>query len=105
MTETGYFDWACETGPAQEAFDRFNTENPHVYILFCRFTLQAITAGRSRYSARMIVERIRWHTTVETTGDDYRINGNHVPFYARLFEREHPEHRGLFERRRAAADD
>ena len=105
MTETGFFDWGSEQpDEARAKFESFHADNPHVYTLFCRFTLQAIAAGRGRYSARMIIERIRWHTTIETSSHDYKINGNHVPFYARLFERDHPAHRGLFERRRAVAD-
>jgi hypothetical protein len=85
-------------------FERFHAENPHVYRLFEQFAIQA-AGRRPRFSARTILHRIRWYTSVET--DDptgLKINDHWSPFYARLFEAAHPHHAGFFEKRTAAAD-
>lgn len=77
----------------------FHAENPQVYALFKKFAFQAINAGRTRFSARMILERIRWYSQVETTDPKFKLNDHHTPYYARLFMRDHPEHGELFELR------
>lgn len=78
----------------------FHQENPHVYELFKRFTLEAIKSGRAHYSVNAIFERIRWYTDIETKNDPFKINNNHRPYYARMFMDQHPEHEGFFRIRR-----
>jgi hypothetical protein len=70
--------------------------NPDVWRLFERFTLQAISSGREHYSAWAVIQRIRWHTTVETSGSDFKISNDYIAFYARLFHVKHPEYDGFF---------
>ncbi len=86
-----------------ETFAEWHEKNPHVYALFVRFALQA-AERRPYFSARTVLHRIRWHTTVETVGDDYKVSNNWSPFFARMFERDHPEHKGFFRMRDSAAD-
>ncbi len=102
-SQPGLFD---VKDPKQLAFNEFHADNPVFYRLFVRFTLQAINAGRSRFSAYAVRERIRWYTTIETrSADEFKINNNHIPFYVRLFERDYPQHVGFFEKRCAVADE
>lgn len=75
---------------------RWHKENPHVYELFERFAFQAIAKGHKRLSAWLIVNRIRWETTVETKGEDFKISNDFIAYYARLFHALHPEHAGFF---------
>lgn len=90
----------------REEFERFHAANPHVYTLFERFTFDAINAGRTRFGAKAVFERIRWFTTVETNSkDDLKLNNNYTAFYARLFEARWPYYAGLFEKRTAVADE
>lgn len=77
----------------------FHKANPRVYDLFKRFTFQVIRAGHQHYSADAVCHRIRWHTSVETQGDDFKINNNYAAYYARLFMVEHPQHDGFFRTR------
>jgi hypothetical protein len=77
----------------------FHLANPQVYELFKRFTFEALRSGRKNYSAYAIFERIRWHSEIETQGDDFKLNNNHRPYYARLFMYEHPEYDGFFRTR------
>jgi hypothetical protein len=87
-----------------EAWLHFHAANPRFYHIFTRFSLEAALAGRKRFGANLVTERIRWYTAVESKGDDFKINNNWAPFYARLFEHDHPQHQGLFRLREAAAD-
>ncbi len=82
-----------------ERFERFHRDNPEVYRLFLQFARQAKAAGRERIGARLIGERIRWQTTVETSDPDFKVNDHFWPFYARLAMREHADLEGLFETR------
>jgi hypothetical protein len=66
---------------------------------FERLALQAIASGRCRFSARTLVELVRWHTAIEQKGEPFKINNNLTPRLARWFLRKHPEHAGFFEMR------
>ena len=101
---TSFFDYGPPELSSKEKFDAFHAENPHIYEKFVYYTMQAIGVGRTRYSARTIIERIRWHTTVESNDPDFKINDHWPPFYVRLFEMDYPEHEGFFAKRRALAD-
>lgn len=82
---------------------KFHKANPLVWKLFERYALEAINSGRRHYSARTIMERVRWHAEVTTKGGSFKLNNNHVPYYARLFIQTHPEHADFFETRERKA--
>lgn len=42
----------------EAAFRRFHVDNPNVWVLFERFTFEAIAAGMTSYSSAAIFERI-----------------------------------------------
>ena len=89
-----------------DAFHEYHRANPHVWRAFERLAFEAIRAGRSYYSARDILAVLRWDTGVrgvDPTG--FKLINNWSPWYARLFEEQHPEHAGFFRKRRAAADE
>lgn len=74
----------------------WHAANQHVYELFKQFTFEAIDKGHRRLSAWLVVNRIRWETTVETNGGDFKISNDFIAYYARLFMDEHPKFRGFF---------
>ena len=78
------------------AFVAYHRAHPSVWRLFARFTFQVIERGHRHYSADAVVHRIRWHATVETSGEGFKIRNNHVAFYARMFMSTYPEHDGFF---------
>ena len=80
-------------------FEQYDAKNPQVWDLFVRFTLDAARAGHTRFSADSILHRIRWETTVITTGH-YKINNDFSADYARKFIREFPHYGGFFEMRK-----
>ena len=80
-------------------WQKFHHDNPLVYDLFKRFTFQAIQAGRKNYSVNAIFERIRWHTDIDTRGDEFKLNNNHRAYYGRKFMRDYPKFDGFFRTR------
>jgi hypothetical protein len=78
------------------AFREFHWRNPQVYKLFTHFANQALMSGREYFGARMIGERIRWYTRVETTDADFKVNDHVWPYYARLLMLEDSRFRGFF---------
>ena len=80
----------------KEKFIEWNRANPEVYVLFKRFSFEAINKGHKRLSAWMIANRIRWETTVVTKGNDYKISNDFIALFARKFMEEYPEYDGFF---------
>lgn len=83
---------------SKKDFMTYHNENPQVWHYFKRFAFEAIEKNRKKIGAKLIFERIRWYTQIKTSGD-FKVNNNYTADYARHFERQFPEHRGLFEKR------
>lgn len=79
-----------------EAYLKFHQQNPRVWKLFEKFTLNRIDKGFKNYSAYAIMQRVRWETDILTVGDSFKINNNHIPYYARMFHTNHSERDGFF---------
>lgn len=79
-----------------ELFWEFHTLNPQMYHLFLKFARQLKGSGRKKYGVCTIGQRIRWHVAVETKGDNFKINNNHMACYGRLLAVVHPEEFGDF---------
>lgn len=79
---------------------KYDRENPMVWEMFKKFALELIERGYERIGAKMIFERIRWETTV-AGNDQFKINNNYTPYYARKFEQVYPQHSEVFSKRAA----
>jgi hypothetical protein len=84
----------------QQRFELYDKENPHVYELVKKYTFEAIASGQKHFSMASIIERIRWFTEIETTGDPFKINQNYQTYYGRKFMQEFPQHEGFFRTRK-----
>lgn len=82
-----------------KSFYIFHRDNPKVYELFKKFTQEVIDAGFDHHSARDILQRVRWETSIVTTDETYKINNNHMAYYARMWMQEHPQYPGFFRTR------
>lgn len=82
--------------PTRQRWLDWHAANPHVYELFKQFAFEAIGKGHKRLSAWLIVNRVRWETSVETSGDDFKLSNDFIAYYARLFMDDFPEHLGFF---------
>jgi hypothetical protein len=78
------------------AFWKYHEENPHIFVLFRRFALEARAAKKNHFSVYAITERIRWYLSVETQGDEFKINNNYRSCYARLLITSDPIFDGFF---------
>jgi len=78
----------------EEEFWAYHRRNPHVYEWFDRLTRYTLSKGCKHTSAYLIFEQIRWETGVEAQGDEWKVNNNHRPYYARLWMDRNPEHEG-----------
>lgn len=91
----------------EDKFKAFDAANPHVYVLFKQFALQALRSGVRKLSSKLIIERIRWETTVATTGagwsvtagKPFLIDNRFTPWYARKFIADFPRAASMFELR------
>lgn len=90
----------------KESFLKFHGKNPHVWVLFEGLALRAIERGKTQYSSATIFEVMRWHTDMETVGDDEcKLNNNYRALYARMFHDEHPEHGRFFRNRKQVSKE
>lgn len=86
-----------QTQTLQEAFDKFHADNPHVYQELVKLARRMKGAGRAKYGINSLSEVLRWHTNLETQGDEFKFNNNLRPFYARLIMEKEADLRGFFE--------
>lgn len=87
---------------SDESFCRFldfHHENPMVYRIFQEMAFEMLATGRKHYSARAIMEVARWRIDLQTTGEPFKLNNNHTPWYSKMFMEAHPEHEGFFRTR------
>jgi len=70
-----------------------------VTVLFDHFAHQLARAGFTRYSARAILHRIRWHHHVERGNRTFKCNNLWTPAMARAWLAENPQYPGFFETR------
>lgn len=71
-------------------FEAFHSANPWVAVAFERLISAWLRAGHKRVGMKAVAEKIRWEYGA-TTGDVYRMNNNHVAYYAELMLARHPE--------------
>lgn len=84
----------------REGFLEFHSKNPHVYEAFEKQALIAINKGRTKLSAKLILNWIRWNEELRTSDDNFKINDAYQSYYSRLFVENHKEHDGIFEMRK-----
>ena len=83
--------------PDLQKFITYHKENPQVFAHFEQFTRAAAALGHQNLSAWLIMNRVRWETTIATeAADGFKISNNLFAYYARLYMHRHPSHRGFF---------
>ena len=82
-----------------EAFEAFHKKNPRVYEEFKKQITLALSKGKRKISAKLIINWIRWNVYMETEDEvspGFSVNDAYQSRYARLFVEEYPHHKDLF---------
>ena len=82
--------------PLERQFREFHGKNPEVYNELLENALKLKRAGREVYGIKSLIEVVRWHRNISTRGDDFKINNNFAPYYARLIMSRVSELDGFF---------
>ena len=84
----------------REGFNKFNNENPHIFEAFEKECFKAIEKGRTKLSAKLIINWIRWNEFLRSSDKNFKINDAYQSYYARLFIEINPIHKDVFELRK-----
>lgn len=81
---------------------KYMRQNPAIWQQFCKFTWELVNAGCTRFGVALIFERIRYETKLRGVGEgeEFKINNNYRPYFARRFMKENPEAGEVFELRK-----
>lgn len=106
MTTLLDFAGLADTRSIQERFEAFHRANEHVLAKLVELAREARAAGMKKCGISLLWERARWYWSVETHGDDYKLNNLFRSRYARLMEQLYPDEfgNGFFETRQLKAE-
>lgn len=81
--------------PVEVRARRWIEKHPQIYRAFEQATLERIERGFRHYSAKAVVEYVRWHTDTPG-GSPFKIANAVTTYLALKFMNERPEHVGFF---------
>lgn len=65
-------------------FKRYHLERPDIYRSFETFAYRMKRTGKRRYSAKAIMERIRWEHDLHHPDTEFKISNSFTSLYVRL---------------------
>ena len=111
MNQQNMFDaLSVPKNPREYRFEKFHEKYPIVYELWDKFTREAIDRGFKRIGCGLIIERIRWETSINIKdarpdGKAVKINDHYKAYYSRLWMLKNPQYRNLFNTRKVEGDN
>ena len=78
-------------------FIEYLRENRHVWRAFVREAFATRARGRRHYSTKAIVHDMHHNSSVCEAGSGWKLNNNHTPYLARLFDLRFPGLAGMWE--------
>ena len=84
----------------RDGFNKFISENPHIYKSFEEQTFRAIKKGRTKISSDLIINYIRWEQFIESSDEHFKINNSYSAYIARFFIKQNPQYSNLFNLRK-----
>lgn len=91
-----------ENAPLVKQYRNWLQASPQAFVMFERMANEIRGSGFNRYSAKTIVEAIRWHSDLERT-EAFKINNNYVALLAIDLISKDASFEGFFEMRRTKA--
>lgn len=77
-------------------FAEWLIDNPELWEAFVD-AVEKVFYRFQHYSARTIIEVMRYESHIRDTGGDFKINNNCAPAFARLYAELYPQRAGFFE--------
>ncbi|MGV3518184.1 hypothetical protein [Luteitalea sp.] len=96
--------WTGKERTLEQRARAFDQANPHVFEKLLAIAREARDAGATKIGIKLLFERLRWVSRVETRDDLYRLNNSYTSYYARRLMAHDPSLAGLFETRSSAHD-
>jgi hypothetical protein len=88
----------------RQQFEQFHAANPQVYDKLVELARKVRARGFTQYSLYALYNVARWHFTIEQDGsEEFKLNNNYQPYYARLLMTREPDLFGLFQLRATKA--
>src|SRR5947209_2342569 len=78
---------------------------PDVALMFEELSLAVAVRGFSKYSARAVMHRLRWHHHIEKGDRTFKLNNLWSARLSRWFRAKHPRLSKFFEQRDRRDDD
>ena len=88
----------AEKGTHRENFEAFSAAHPSVLEALLVLTRQMKNRGFKKYSIMTLYGVVRYQLSLHS-GEDYKLNNNHMPYYAREIMSRDPELEGFFDLR------
>jgi hypothetical protein len=79
-----------------ERFSEWFEQNQPVWEAFVREARAIRARGFKRYSAKTIIHVLRHHSATSETGCGWKLNNDHSPYLARLFDLRYPDMAGMW---------
>jgi hypothetical protein len=78
----------------EEHFTKFHQKHPQIYAYFDKYAMQAVNAGKKKYSAWLIVNVIRWEVWIDAQDDNsiFKVCNDYIALYARLWMERNPQY-------------
>jgi len=78
-------------------FKAYHNANPHIFREFIRNAMEMKASGRTKSSAWLIINKIRWDHHISTDGQEtFKISNDYIALYPRLLIYNRPEFDGFF---------
>ena len=89
--------WGSYDKRSLELFKKYNNDHPDIYDRFRKYADKMRQTGRKKYSAKCIMERIRWDHDIKHTDSDFKISNSMTSFYVRLLIWDQNDYLGFFQ--------
>ncbi len=90
---------------AEAAFFAFHADHPHVYAELVKLARRAKRRGARKLGIKMLWEVTRWNVWIQTNTEDWKMNNTFTAYYARLIMKQELDLAGIFDLRKARADE
>lgn len=81
----------------KEAFTEYHKNHPHIYSEFKKLSYKMLATGRKRYSAKMIINVLRWESDLRAVGEEFKVTDRFQSMYARMLAFHDPQFEDFFE--------